>query len=169
MADRIFLSNDSSGNAQTGGGIWDDEQTFQFNINETSVQGAANMSAGNVGLFIAKGNGRIVDVFIGAPSVALSASGFVSGTINATPRINSAVVCATVPAINMAAASAVLPNYPATNTGGGVSAVITAASALFSTGNAISFDWNTFSAGSAAAGQAGKGFYLGVKVRYSAL
>ena len=171
MADRIFLSNDSSGNAVTGAGIWDDEQTFMFSINETSVQGGAAMSAGNLGLFIAKQNGRITDVFVGAPSVALSASGFVSGTITAKVRINSATVCATVPAINMAAASAVLPNYPSTNVGGTncVSAVLTAASAAFSTGNAISIDWNTFSAGSAAAGQAGKGFYVGVRVRYAAL
>ena len=169
MADRIFLSNDSSGNAQTGAGIWDDEQTFMFAINETSVHGAASMSAATLGQFIAKGNGRITDVFVGAPSVALSASGFVSGSLTAQVRINSAVVCATVPALNMKATSSVIPDYTATNTGTGVSAVLTAASAVFSTGNMISLDWNSFSAGSAAAGQAGKGLYVGIRVRYAAL
>ena len=171
MADRVFLSNDSSGNAVTGAGIFDDEQTFMFAINETSVHGGAGMSAGTLGQFIAKQNGRIVDVFVGAAAIALSASGFVSGSVFAQVRVNSATVCATKPQINMKATSTVIPDYPNTIVGlaTGVSAVLTAASANFSTGNMISLDWNTTSNGSAAAGQAGTGFYAGIRVRYAAL
>jgi hypothetical protein len=49
---------------------------------------------------------------------------------------------------------------------GGTSAVVNQASAFASAGNMISIDYNLRSVGSAAAGAAGTGFYVGVVVRY---
>jgi hypothetical protein len=162
MADRLFLSNDST---VSGGGIESDEEVLFFSFaNESS---ALTGSAINVPLGIAKANGRIADVFIGVVAPAVSASGFVSGTVDATVKINSATALSTNPAITMAG-SAGAATRKSTIAGGGTSAVVNVASANFSAGDAISIDWNARSVGSAAAGAAGTGLYLGVKLRYAA-
>ena len=166
MADRKFLSNDST---VSGGGIQEDEEVLFYSwANESSAHGAgAACSATLVPLGIAKANGVISNVYIGVVLPAVSASGFVSGTVDANVNINSAAVCATGPSILMAgsAGAAVRKN---TLSGGGVSAVLTAASAVFSAGDQISLDFNSRSVGSAAAGAAGKGFYAAVTLRYAA-
>lgn len=159
--DRIFLSNDA-----VGGGIDFNEATFYFGFaSESSAAGTA--SATLVPLFVAPENGRIVDCFVGVVLPAVSASGFVSGTQEANVRINSVQILSTVPAINMAG-SAGQAVRKSTNAGGGVSAVVNWGSATFSAGDQISIDYNSRSVGSAAAGAAGKGLQVGVKVRYSA-
>lgn len=163
MAERKFLSNDSTA---SGGGIEYDESVFPFNAaSESSV--FANDALTLIPLTIAKANGRIVDVVVGVVLPPVSASGFVSGTVLADARINSALVCSTQPSITMAG-SAGQAVRKSTLAGGGVSAVVNAASAVFSAGDTISFDRSTLSVGSAAAGAAGKGFYGYVKVRYDA-
>lgn len=169
MSQRIFLSNDTATSSPNIAGYQYDEETFQISVNETSVHGGANFSAITQGMFIAKANGTVVDVFLGVVNPALSASGFVSGTVNGTVRINSVDVCSTDPKIDMVATSAGVVRA-ATNKGstGATSAVVNAASAAFSTGDQICYEYNTRSVGSAAAGAAGKGLYLGVVVRYSA-
>lgn len=174
MADRLFLSNDT-----VGGGVGYAEQTFCYpcggTMTEGSVHGAANFSGAVLPMFIAKGNGRILDCFIGVVQPALSASGFVSGTVTATPRINSVAVCSTNPVIKMVGVSSGVVRTSTNNllsaqlSAGGASAVVNVNSANFSTGDQISFDYNTFSVGSAAAGAAGSGFYIGVTVRYAAV
>ncbi len=162
MALRAFLSNDST---VSGGGIEYDEEILFFNTaNESSAHGA---SASLVPVGIAKANGTIADVFVGVVLPAVSASGFVSGTTQADVRINSATVCSTLPSIPMAG-SAGAATRKSTNAGGGVSAVVNVASATFSAGDQLSVDWNAVSVGSAAAGAAGKGVYVGVKLRYAA-
>jgi hypothetical protein len=161
MADRFFLSDDSANPA----GIGYNEEIFTWNVaSETSVM---NGSATLLPVGVMKQNGRIVDAFIGVVAPALSASGFVSGTIDATFRINSAEVLSTLPAIVMAG-SAGQATRKSTNAGGGVSAVVNAASANFSAGDQISFDYNARSVGSAAAGATAKALYASVVVRYAA-
>lgn len=166
MADRIFLTNDSvSGTSPTGYNF--DEEVLQYSfISETSVHG--NSGTGFT-LGAAPKNGRIVDVYIGVVRPAVSASGFVSADITATVKINnSTAVCSVNPSIVGPVGSAGLAVRKFTNTGGGVSAVVNAASASFSAGDTITFDYDAKSVGSAAAGQTGTGFYIGVKVRYAA-
>lgn len=141
-------------------------------VSETSAATGAT-SAQVVPLFIAAHPGTIVDCIVGVAQTAVSASGFVSGTVNANVRVNSASVLSTQPAIAMAAASAA-NNRSITNNGTGslgtvTSAVVNAASAAFNKGDEISIDYGVISAGSAAAGQATKGLYVGVTVRYNAL
>jgi len=170
--DRIFLSNDTvvgSVGDPNNQGFQFDEETFYFASNETSVHGGANYSAITQGLFTAKANGRIVDVWIGTVQPALSASGFVSGTVNGTVRINSVDVCSTDPSQDMVATSAgVVRTSTNKSSTGATSAVINQGSNTFSIGDQICYEYNTRSVGSAAAGAAGKGFYLGCKVRYFA-
>lgn len=162
MANRLFLSNDST---VSGGGIQPDEEVFSFGqASETSaLTGSATLQP----LFIAKSNGVIADVFVGVALPGVSASGWVSGTADATVRINSAAVCSTNPSITMAG-SAGQASRKSTISGGGVSAVVNVASAAFSAGDQISIDWNARSVGSAAATAAGQGFRGSVLVRYAA-
>jgi hypothetical protein len=170
LADRIELTNDSN---SSGGGIHADEQawTYAIQVSETSAANAAT-SAQIVPLFIAKANGRIYDAFIGVAQTAVSASGFVSALYNANVRINSATCLSTQPSIGIAAASAANNRSRSNNSnsslGTTVSAVVNAASAYFSQGDMISFDYGVTSAGSAAAGQAFTGLYFGCNVHYSA-
>lgn len=163
MADRVLLSNDATV------GYTNDDRIATLNLlaNETSAHGA---SAGNVQFFgPLPVNGRIVDFAIGVLQPALSASGFVSGTVNATLRINSATVCSTDPVLTMVATSATCirqaTNQSAANA---TSAVVNNLSANFSAGDMISIDWNARSVGSAAAGAAGKGLYAMVRYRLAA-
>lgn len=162
MADRLFLSNDST---VSGGGIQPDEEIFFFG--QASETSALTGSATLVPLTIAKSNGVISNVIIGVALPGVSASGWVSGTVDATVRINSAAVCSTNPSIAMAG-SAGQATRKNTLTGGGVSAVINTASAAFSAGDQISVDWNARSVGSAAATAAGQGFTGAVVVRWAA-
>ena len=159
MALNNFLSQDTVGYSF-------DEEIFVVSLaNESS---ALTGSATQVPAGIAKRAGRIADVFIGVGTPAVSASGFVSGTIDAQVRINSAAVLSTNPAITMAG-SAGAAGRKATNAGGGTSAVINQASATFAKGGMISVDYNMRSVGSAAATSAGTGLYIGVVVRYDAV
>ncbi len=151
-----FLSQD------TVGFTFDEETLFISLANESS---ALTGSAIQVPAGIMKKPGRINNVFIGVGTPAVSASGFVSGTVDAQVRINSAAVLATLPAITMVG-SAGAAGRRATNLGGGTSAVVNQASAAFSAGAMISIDYNLRSVGSAAATAAGTGFYAGVVVRY---
>jgi hypothetical protein len=161
MSDRLFLSNDT-----VGGGVRKHEETFHFYL--ASESSALTGSATLLPRFIAPQAGRVVDFFIGVVRPALSASGFVSGTVDAGLRINSASILTTAPAIAMAANSAAAVRK-STNAGGGTSAVITVASSRFSAGDMISYDYNARSVGSAAAGAAGIGLYGGITVRYDAI
>jgi hypothetical protein len=161
MADRISLTND----AVDPSGFSYVEEVFTWNVaSETSVMAA---SATLLPIAAMKANGRIVNAFIGLVTPPVSASGFVSGTVDATFRINSAEVLSTLPSIPMAG-SAGAATRKSTNAGGGVSAVVNTASASFSAGDQISFDYNARSVGSAAAGATSKGLYATVVVRYAA-
>lgn len=186
-ADELFLSNDSAGSIPV-------ETTFFFGTSSEASALAASVS----GLTLAQIGrpvttyassiapfGRITDFGIGVVVPALSASGFVSGTVDAGVYINGAAVLSTRPSIPMTAVSggasisAGATQYVATNTGTSkingltvsgatVSAVVNAASATFSVGDMISFDYNARSVGSAAAGIAGRGLYGFVTIRYGA-
>lgn len=166
MADRIFLSNDADE------GYRADEDVFVWNTPlETSVHGFSAVNVPLVGPM--KANGRIVAVIAGVAAPALSASGFVSGSVDADVRINSgAGVCATKPLIAMAATSATTirkaTNDSPTPTGVTVG-VVDANSAVFSAGDMLEVDYNARSVGSAAAGAAGNGMYVAVVVRYAAV
>lgn len=168
--DRIFLSNDST---SSGGGIHPHTEQFDYSpmVSETSAATAAT-SAQIVPLFVAKEAGRVTNAWIGVAQTAVSASGFVSGTVNMNVRINSAVILSTQAAIPMAAASAAnnrsRTNNSTTSLAATVSAVVNAASASFVAGDMISIDYGVTSAGSAAAGLPVTGLNLAVNVRYNA-
>lgn len=174
QTDRVTLSNDFT-YAQLPGEVYDDKyMSTNFLINETSAHGS---SAAVQEGFLARYNGHIVDFQIGVVTPAVSASGFVSGTAEAQPRINSVAVMSTVPSIAMAPSAGQAGRF--TTFGGNqslsaatstlVSGVVNAASAQFSAGDMIAYDWNARSVGSAAAGAAGKGLYSVLTVRYYAL
>lgn len=164
MAQRIFLSND----AGSQGGIYWDEDVFTYAYaGTTSVHGA---SASNIALAgPMKANGVIQEFVIGVTNPALSASGFVSGSISANVKINGVSAVTTMPSIAVASNSANV-TFKATNqnVAGVVPAVLSPTLNVFSAGNFISLDVRTETAGSAAAGAAGTGFFAQVKVRYTA-
>ncbi len=161
MASELFLSNDAAGFAYL-------EETFTYNfVSETSVHGnsGTRFSLGQV-----PRSGKIVQFEIGVVAPAVSASGFVSGTVGATLRVNSAAVCSTDPTIDMAgSAGAAVRKTSITSAAGIVPAAINAASAAVNKGDQLALDFNARSVGSAAAGAAGVGFYATVKVRYDAV
>ncbi len=172
MADRKILSNDTV-TAPSKQGLVYNEEIFTFNqASETS----ALTGSAKAPLFIAKQNGRIVDVVIGVVAPAVSASGFVSGTVTADATINSAAVCSTVPTIygpvtSAGAATRKVTNAVSASAAGNpapTSAVVNLASSYFSTGDQIALSYNLQSGGSAAAGTAGAGFYGQIRVRYAA-
>lgn len=168
--DRILLSNDST---SSGGGIHQDEQEFVYNpaVSETSAATGAT-SAILVPLFIAKAPGRVTDIFVAVAQTAVSASGFVSGTVNADVRINSASITSTKPSIPVAAASAAQNRSRTNNSTNSlavtVSAVINGNSSHFAQGDQISIDYGVLSGGSAAAGVGSTVPSIGVLVRYDA-
>ena len=170
MADRFLLSNDSLTSAQIPGYQHDEETFYAFPLaNESSVHPASANTLVPIGGPM-KANGRVVDFFIGVVQPACSASGFVSGSISATLNINSATCMSTVPAVVAPALSANIVRG-ATNLAPNsafISGVVNVNSANFSTGDQLSFNWTTQSGGSAAAGAAGKGLVVGMKVRYAA-
>lgn len=161
MADELVLSNDSAGFQLAA-------RTYVFNsVSETSVHG---VSAAVVPLFQAQASGRISDFQIGVVLPAVSASGFVSGTVDATLRINSVACLSTNPSIAMAG-SAGQAARAATNVSGAlaVSGVVNVASGAVVPGDQVQMDYNARSVGSAAAGAAGKGFYATVTFRPKAV
>jgi len=161
MASDLFLSNSVSGFDYN-------EETFTYNfVSETSVHGTSGTrySLGQV-----PRSGKIVQFEIGVVAPAVSASGFVSGTVGATLRVNSAAVCSTDPSIDMVgSAGAVARKTSITSAAGVIPAAINAASATVNKGDDISLDFNARSVGSGAATSAGVGFYATVRVRYDAL
>ncbi len=163
MPSGLWLSNDTNGFT-----YYDRHLEDLPLLNDTSAHGASAAMRTLFGPM--PRNGNIVDVGIAVARPATSASGFASGTIDLTLRINSAAVCSTNPAINMAG-SAGQAVYTATNAGQAtaVSAVVNTASSRFSTGNMLSYDWNARSVGSAAAGATGTGMAMWAIVRFDAV
>lgn len=159
MPSNNFLSQDAAGFT------YDEEIVMFAFANESS---ALTGSATLVPAKLTARAGRVVGAFIGVATPATSASGFVSGTVDAGVRINSAAVLSTNPSIVMAG-SAGQAVRKSTNASGGTSAVVNAASAAFVAGAQISIDWNARSVGSAAAGAAGTGLYVGVVLRYDSV
>jgi len=161
MPSELFLSNTASGYDYN-------EETFTYNfVSETSVHGnsGTRFSLGQV-----PRSGKIVQFEIGVVAPAVSASGFVSGTVGATLRVNSAAVCSTDPTIDMAgSAGAAVRKTSITSATGVIPAAINVASAAFNKGDDLAIDYNARSVGSAAAGAAGVGFYATVRVRYDAI
>jgi hypothetical protein len=163
MADRLLLSND----ADVGYAYAEDIFSWATPL-ETSAHGFSAVNVPLVGPM--PRNGRVVDVILGVAQPALSASGFVSGTVIGNVRINSgANICTTAPSIAMAATSATCIRKATNDVTTGVTpAVLGLASAVFSAGDMIEVDYNAVSVGSAAAGAAGNGAYIAVVVRYDA-
>jgi len=169
MADRLIASSDS-----TTSYTYDEEVFITGLANVTSVHGA---SVTGIPLFIAKRNGRITDVFIGAvPAVsAASFTGDAKGNVSVNVRVNSVSCLSTLPAILAPVGSAGQGIFKATNAvsasaAGGpanTSAVVNSASANFSTGDLISLDYNAQSVGSGAPTATGTGLTATVVVRYS--
>jgi hypothetical protein len=157
----VFLSNDAAGYS-----FEEAEFTYDF-ASETSVHGNSAAVIGIAGPM--KRAGKIVDVAIGVVRPATSASGFVSGTVTATMRINSAAVCSTDPAIPMAGSAGQAVRVSTNSSTVATSAVVNAASAAFAQGAQLQFDYNARSVGSAAAGATGTGFSLTCRVRYDAV
>lgn len=161
MADELVLSNASAGYTLAA-------RTYVFNFaSETSAHG---VSAAVIPLFQAAGSGRISDFQIGVVLPAVSASGFVSGTVDATLRINSVACLSTNPSIAMAGSAGQAARI-ATNVSGAlaVSGVVNVASGAVVPGDQVQMDYNARSVGSAAAGAAGKGFYATVTFRPKAV
>ncbi|HEY6020243.1 MAG TPA: hypothetical protein VIY48_10165 [Candidatus Paceibacterota bacterium] len=162
--DSIFLTNDAAGYA------YQDKTVFFGFTSEASAHGASTTLT-QVFTVPAGLSGEITDVGIGVVLPAVSASGFVSGTVDATLRINSVAVCSTNPSIAMAgsagqATRAATQFTSGTASGLITSAVVNAASNAFTAGDQIAVDMNARSVGSAAAGAAGKGLYGYVTFRY---
>lgn len=160
---QLFLSNDAVG-TQFG------EEIFRVNL--ASTTSATATSAVSIPAAVATKNGKIVGAWVALNNPALSASGFVSGTVSLTPRINSVAAFSIVPSIDMVATSALVVRtntLTAASAAGVVKGTINPLSAQFSAGDTISFDYNMTSAGSAAAGFAGAGFIGAITVRYDAV
>lgn len=161
MAKRLFLSNESNT------GYHYDEETFNFRFaGESSAHATSAIDVCVAGPM--KGTGEIVEFAIGVTRIAVSASGFISATVNAQLRINSVACLSTQPVITGPVASSGVAVRTATNAGGGTSAVVNSASAVFSAGDFISLDYDCKSGGSDTVGATGTGFYAAVKVRYTA-
>lgn len=172
--DRLDLTDDTVGYS-----YHDPEHAYHFALlaNDASAHG---FSAGNQSLLgPMPAAGRVLDFQIAA-NPAVSASGFVSGTIDALLRLNSANIMTTNPSITMAgSASAVFPqlvvgtNVAQSASAAGivflVSGVVNGASASFKQGDYISIDWNARSVGSAAPTTSGKSLRAYVVVRYTAV
>lgn len=163
--DELFLTNDAAGYA------YHTRFAFPGFVSEASAHGASTTLT-EVFTVPNGYSGEITDVQIGVVLPAVSASGFVSGTVDATLRINSVAVCSTNPSIAMAgSAGQAYRAFTMSNLSGVASGIVTlgvvnTASAVFTAGDQISIDMNARSVGSAAAGAAGKGLYAVVKYRF---
>lgn len=165
MADKLFLSND----ATRGYGFDVKYITLPILVNESS--GHVTSANTLVPLFTIPANSRVVDFFIDTVQVALSASGFVSGTISADLRRNSASILSTVPAITGPVATSALCVRQCTlgpSAANIVSAVVNQNSALCSAGDQLAVNWTMQSGASAVPGSGGKGFKATVVLRMSA-
>lgn len=176
MADNLILSNDALGYEFY-------EETIEFPtcvplpLNDASAL-AFSTSAAPAPVRVMNRPGRIIDFGFGVVNPAVSASGFVSGTIDATLTINGVgSVLSQLPTVKMygsagqlsgALSGRVFVNASAASTAFQIPAVINQASAQFNAGDQLGVQVNARSVGSAAAGTAGAGFYGYVKVRYSA-
>ena len=165
MASRLFLSNDTV----TGNKFH--EHTFILNplVNATSAHG---QSASNAMAFVAPANGKIVDFFFGVGAIGESAANFTGCNVSCNVRINSVSCLTTIPVafgpVVTASYGPAATNKGAANTLSCVSAVVNAASAVFSAGDIITVDHNTQSLGGGAAANPGKGLAIGIVVRYEA-
>lgn len=159
--DQLFLSNDAAGYT------YDTRLIFFGFAQDNSAHGASTTMTEVFMVPFGK-SGEILDVMLGVELPAVSASGFVSGTIDATVRINSVNICSTNPSINMAgsAGQASATTTFGKNAGIATSAIINVASNAFNPGDFITVDMNARSVGSAAAGAAGKGLYGQIRYRY---
>jgi len=169
-SDLLFLSNDTVGYNLTDAIGTKFANPF---VNDTS---ALTGSAGNVAFLGPMPlPGRVVDFGLAVFRPAISASGFVSGTVDATLRINSTAILSVNPSINMLTTSAAIgapytTQFAASYSAGQASAAtINTNSAAFAKGDFISYDHNARSVGSAAAGAAGIGLRLYVVLRYNAI
>lgn len=165
--DQLVLTNDSKGYA------FNERIAFFGFANESSAHGAAAITLAEV-FTVPAISGEITEVGIGVVLPAVSASGFVSGTTTATVRINSVAIMSTAPAIAMAGSAGQAYRVATAFTSGIASGLVTsgvvnAASAAFNAGDQISVDMTANSAGSAAAGAAGKGLYGYIKYRFKAV
>lgn len=175
MADRKIISNDTYA-APQGQGIAYQEEIVTFALNEASAHGTGAVTLQGIFGPVNK-NGRIVDFIIGVANIAVSASGFVSANVSADLLINSATCLSTQPLIpgpvgSAGAAVRRATNLTFTSAAGNpspTSAVVNTASANFSAGDMIAINYTCQSAGSAAAGTSGKGFYAAAVVRYAAV
>lgn len=164
--DELFLSNDAVGYA------YFDRFANPGFASEASAHGASTTLT-EVFMVPPGFSGEILDVQLGVVLPAVSASGFVSGTVDATLRINSVAVCSTNPSITMAGSAGQayrVFTYGVSGVASGLvtSGIVNTASAAFVAGDQISIDMNARSTGSAAAGAAGKGLFISVKYRYKA-
>ena len=165
MADKILLSND----AIRGYGYDTREITLPILVNESSAHATSANTL--VPIYTIPRNARIVDFYIDTVQVALSASGFVSGTISADLRRNSASVLSTVAAITGPVATSALVVRQCTlgpSAANIQSAVVNQASALCSAGDQLAVNWTMQSGASAVPGAGGKGFKATVVLRFSA-
>lgn len=168
MADNILLSNDALGYEGY------DQIIPLVGANAPQIETSAHglSASGIIGLFQAPRAGRIVDYGYGVVQQVLSASGFLSGTVDAGVFINGTAAVSNSGAINMfsgsAAATRVNVNASTTSTAFFNPPTINLASAAFNAGDQIGFQFNARSVGSGAAGRAGTGFYGFVRVRFSA-
>lgn len=161
MPARIYLSNDADGQ-----NFVEDEFHYSW-VSETSAHGLSATLLSLCGPMTA--DGEIVDVVLGVVRPALSASGFVSGTVDFDVKINSATCLSVLPAIAMVATSATAVRVNTNGTAAAATpATINTGSNRFSAGDQICVNYNARSVGSAAAGAAGIGLYAVVKVRYNA-
>lgn len=165
MADKVLLSND----AVRGYGYDVRDITLSILANESSAHATSANTL--VPIFTVPRNARVVDFFIDTVQVALSASGFVSGTISADLRRNSASILSTVPAIIGPVATSALCVRQCTlgpSAANIVSTVVNQASALCSAGDQLAINWTMQSGASAVPGSAGKGFKATVILRMAA-
>lgn len=160
--DEIVLSNDAAGYR------FDTKFIYQGFASESSAHGASTTLT-EVFMVPNGYSGEITDIQLGVVLPAVSASGFVSGTVDATLRINSVAICSTNPSIAMAgsAGQAARTTTMGTGTVGLItSGQVNTASASFVAGDQISVDMNARSVGSGAATAAGKGLFLAIKYRF---
>lgn len=165
MADKLFLSND----AVRGYGFDVKYIPLAILANESSAHATSANTL--VPIWTAPANGRVVDFFIDTVQVALSASGFVSGTISADLRRNSASVLSTVAAITGPVATSALCVRQCTlgpSAANLQSAVVNGQSSLFSAGDQFAVNWTMQSGASAVPGSGGKGFKATLVVRMAA-
>ncbi len=152
MADKIFLDNDSTGYGFSN-------EKFNFPQQPTTEASAHGFSGTTVQLGIVNASGRVYDFQLGIVNPALSASGYVSGTVDCDLLVNGASIMSTKPAFAMVATSALVVRQSTNGTSAAniTFPIINTASAAVVPGDQICVTFNARSNGSAAAGFAGHG------------